>query len=119
MDFDGVIERDGKFLGFETKTNGTPIPAGQRFTIEASLRQGWTWLVLEGKCVHTLQSMLVCPPGSTIATGTLHRPCAAGLVRDKVRDWFILANRGVDPDPNATEVIRWLRDYEREMGEEG
>ena len=43
MDFDAVVERRGSLLVFETKAPGTVIPAGQRGTLEATLRDArWT-----------------------------------------------------------------------------
>ena len=38
MDFDGVVERRGSFLVFETKAPGVPVPDGQRITLETLLR---------------------------------------------------------------------------------
>jgi hypothetical protein len=40
MDFDAVVERNGCFLVFETKTPGVEIPLGQRLTLEMFVRQG-------------------------------------------------------------------------------
>lgn len=40
MDWDGVVERKGNFLVFETKHPGKEIPNGQRFTFEAAHRTG-------------------------------------------------------------------------------
>jgi len=38
MDFDGVVERNGYFLIFETKTPGTLVPDGQTITFENLVR---------------------------------------------------------------------------------
>ncbi len=50
MDFDGVIERKGNFLLFETKNVGVPIPDGQMYTFESAYRLGvFTIIFIEGK----------------------------------------------------------------------
>lgn len=50
MDFDGVVERKGNFLLFETKGIGVPIPKGQMYTIESAYRLGcFTVMFIEGK----------------------------------------------------------------------
>jgi hypothetical protein len=50
MDFDGVVERNGNFLLFETKNIGVPIPRGQMRTLEAMHRLGcFTILLIFGK----------------------------------------------------------------------
>lgn len=46
MDFDGVVERKGNFLLFETKENGTPLPRGQEITLESALQTGHFTIVL-------------------------------------------------------------------------
>lgn len=50
MDFDGVVERKGNFIIFETKDEGVPIPDGQRYTLEAAYRLGvFTVIFVYGK----------------------------------------------------------------------
>ncbi len=50
MDFDGVVERKGNFILFETKGVGVPIPKGQMFTFESAYRLGcFTIVFIEGK----------------------------------------------------------------------
>lgn len=50
MDFDGVIERKGNFILFETKKVGVPIPSGQLFTLQAAHRLGcFTIMLIHGK----------------------------------------------------------------------
>lgn len=106
MDFDAVVERHGRFLAFETKTPGTPIPAGQRFTIERTLELGhWTWLILEGKTADTLQAVTVLTRGNLLEAGKRFEPCSAARLRLYVRRWFIRANGNQDPDPETTRRL--------------
>lgn len=55
MDFDGVVERNGRFLLFETKIENASIPVGQRRSLEAAWKTGaFTILILWGKSSETL-----------------------------------------------------------------
>jgi hypothetical protein len=45
MDFDGVVERGGFFLVFETKDPGVPVPRGQVFTLDR-LTDDYKWTVI-------------------------------------------------------------------------
>jgi len=50
MDFDGVVERKGHFLVFETKSEGTPVPLGQMYTLQALIETGFfTVIIIWGK----------------------------------------------------------------------
>lgn len=50
MDFDGVVERNGQFLVFETKEGNKPIPFGQQLALERAVETGfWTVIVLRAK----------------------------------------------------------------------
>jgi len=45
MDFDGVVERKGNFLVFESKKSGVPVPEGQQITLESFYRRGGVTLI--------------------------------------------------------------------------
>lgn len=50
MDIDGVVERKGQFLVFETKNMGVPIPKGQLYTLERLHRLNcFTIMIIYGK----------------------------------------------------------------------
>lgn len=49
MDIDANVEIKGNFLWFETKKPGVEIPAGQRISLQAHVRNGHTVIFLEGK----------------------------------------------------------------------
>jgi len=55
MDFDGVVERCGWFLVFETKNPGVVIPRGQQLALErAVLDRRWTVIKCAKKAEHIL-----------------------------------------------------------------
>lgn len=50
MDFDGVVERKGNFIVFETKGAGVPVPKGQEYTLERAHSLGvFTIVFVAGK----------------------------------------------------------------------
>jgi len=50
MDFDGVVERNGQFLVFETKKPGVPVPSGQAIALERLRQTGlFTIFIIWGK----------------------------------------------------------------------
>ena len=63
MDFDGVVERKGNFIVFETKNPGTPIPLGQMYTFESAYKLNcFTIVFIEGK-ERPESAMAWCQPG--------------------------------------------------------
>lgn len=58
-DVDGMIERNGNFVFFETKEPGKPIPEGQRIALRALHNEGNKMLVyVEGKVAPTAMCFL-------------------------------------------------------------
>jgi hypothetical protein len=50
MDIDGIVERKGNFLIFETKRIGTPVPRGQMITLNKLIEVGkMTVMIIYGK----------------------------------------------------------------------
>lgn len=50
MDIDGIVERKGNFLIFETKRNGIPVPKGQMITLNRLVEVGkMTVMIIYGK----------------------------------------------------------------------
>lgn len=93
MDLDAIVERNGKFLVFETKGNGVPIPQGQLITLEQLTGTGlFTVIVLRGKTAVSIAGWDVWFRGSN---GVVKRHIEGGsedLVKF-VRRWFLKANR--------------------------
>lgn len=88
MDFDGVVERKGNFILFETKNLGVPIPDGQRYTLEAAHRLGcFTILLIHGK--QTPEHAEIWYPGSA------QKKTFSGVedIRKVVGDWYLYADK--------------------------
>jgi len=95
MDFDGVVERKGNFILFETKNLGVPIPDGQMYTLQAAHALGcFTIFLIHGKTKP--ESAQIWYPG------TRAREVYEGVdaIREKVSSWYAYADRnpkkGVD-----------------------
>jgi hypothetical protein len=46
MDLDAIIERNGWFIVFETKSNGKPIPKGQEILLESLVGIGRFFVII-------------------------------------------------------------------------
>lgn len=94
MDIDGIVERRGKFLLFETKAPGKAIPQGQRITLKAliMLGQGKIHLmVLYGKTSGEIVGMeeWYYQNGNVAITEC---DCDSAYVLQRARNWFQYAN---------------------------
>ena len=95
MDFDGVVERKGNFILFETKNLGVPIPQGQMYTLEAAHRLGcFTIFLIHGKTEP--ESAQIWYPG--VGRREVHE--GVETIKSKVSAWYAYAEknpkRGVD-----------------------
>ncbi len=87
MDFDGVIERNGRYLILETKDVGIPIPKGQHITLHnLKCPESFTVLKIWGK--QRPVKMIVCYPNGKEKTIT-----DLSEMQDAVARWFRWANR--------------------------
>jgi hypothetical protein len=95
MDLDGVIERKGKFLIFETKDIGVPIPKGQMYTFEALYRLNvFTILFIAGK-THPEKLMAWFQPGLHNGRKEIkHTDITLEYIRYVVESWYVFANGG-------------------------
>lgn len=93
MDFDGVIERKGNFLLFETKAIGVSIPKGQLYTFESAYRLGcFTIVFIEGKR-HPEMAKTWCQPGfKSGAKMSRHMPASPDRLNKFSRDWYEYAD---------------------------
>ena len=87
MDFDGVVERYGNYLIFETKDIGKPISLGQLITLY-NLRNAKSFSVFKiwGKEVPE-KLIIIQPSGKEIEYSGLEN------IRQRISDWFKWANR--------------------------
>lgn len=90
MDFDGVVERNGRFLVKETKNKGVAIPYGQKRSLKAAVRTGFfTVMVIYGKSAEEITSF-------EIWHGEIEKsvdPANAQSVYDQCAQWYEWTNR--------------------------
>lgn len=87
MDFDGVVERKGNFLLFETKNLDVPIPKGQLYTLQAAHALGcFTIMLIHGKT--SPERTEVWFSGSNAKQHLI----GSEAVRQKVSSWYQWAN---------------------------
>lgn len=100
MDFDCVIERNGRFLVFETKVPGQVIPEGQRITLATAVATGFCRVIfLETKQGHEIRRWQVwrlVEPGHPPGDGVVVRRWFIGSAQDLVgyvERWFQWASK--------------------------
>jgi len=93
MDIDGIIERKGKFLVFETKDNGKDVPRGQLITFTKLYElKCFTILFIQGKTTHE-KVMAWCQPG--FYGGKKYSnfvPCNDVKLNNFTKKWYEFAN---------------------------
>jgi hypothetical protein len=88
MDFDGVVERRGNFLLFETKDLDVPVPAGQLITLKSAHSLGcFTVMLIHGKTEPERTELWF--PGSAEKQHLIGKEAA----RQKVAAWYSWADR--------------------------
>lgn len=88
MDLDGVVERRGQFLIFETKDVGVQIPQGQLITLQTMHQLGtFTVMIIHGKARPEISHCWY--PNSPLKT-TLY---GVDEARSFVARWYRWANR--------------------------
>ena len=94
MDFDGVVERKGQFLVFETKDIGKSMPRGQFITLKAAHDLGcFTIMLIHGKT--TVEGGRIWWPSTKITKDYMGQEFT-GLesARGLVRSWYLNADTG-------------------------
>lgn len=88
MDFDGVVERKGNFILFETKNLGVPIPDGQMYTLKAAHRLGcFTIFLIHGKTEP--ESAQIWYPG--VDKREVYE--GVDVIKSKVSAWYTYADK--------------------------
>lgn len=117
MDFDAVVERNGRFLVFETKIPGQEIPLGQSITLTAKWKQGATIFVLAGKEPKEISGISIYWEGAYedgVKVGSKPmQQCNAYDVVFQARRWFCRASGVTLPDRDVWDNQLWTWDYER------
>jgi hypothetical protein len=122
MDFDAVIERNGKFLIFETKASGKPIELGQSITLTHAWKNGATIVHLEGKSPKEICGFaLYLAPEYEEENGRAKESIGARAMRSAdafdvlyvTRCWFCFANGERQPNRKDWDNELWQWDYDR------
>lgn len=88
MDFDGVVERKGNFLLFETKNLDVPIPKGQLYTLQSAHSLGcFTVMLIHGKTEPERTEIWF--PGTSQKLSLIGKEAA----RQKVSSWYSWADK--------------------------
>jgi len=118
MDLDGIIERNGHFLCFETKKEGQHIGKGQSITLTALWKIGFSIFVIAGKTPKTISGMATYWEGAFtngVKVGSIqHCKCNSFDVLYQTRRWLCRANGLEAPTRCKWDSQLWTWDYERE-----
>ena len=112
MDIDGVTERKGHFLIFETKGRGNPIPQGQYITLQKLYKLGCFTVIFCDKVNPPTQMSVWTEPGF-IENNGLQMPCEKKIIIQGDREktvyephYIQLADR---PDKAKNFVDNWYK----------
>ena len=118
MDFDGVVERKGNFIVFETKAPGVPIPDGQLFTLKRAHQLGvFTIMLIHGKTVPEA-SQVWCPPD--FKNGKVmddFREITVTRAREFVSEWYQYADKNPRQKVDHTILNRRIEMISNERDE--
>lgn len=117
MDFDGVVERKGNFIVFETKGQDVPIPQGQLMTLEAAYRLGvFTILMVQGKSSPEF-AQAWCQPGFHNGMRmTRQAPTDSNRLGVFVGKWFDFANANPSRQ-NTSSALAIVNDIKIQLQE--
>ena len=95
MDFDGLVERKGNFILFETKNLGVEVPVGQLYTFQSAYDLGcFTILFIQGKTKPEFVKVWCQPNFYKGKCQEEYRPITdLEKVRKLVSDWYEFADR--------------------------
>jgi hypothetical protein len=83
-DWDGVVERHGRFLVFETKIGDAPIPTGQRIALRAAVDTGFFTVCVLWIDGNSPRKMQIITKGSAGEIDNI----TFDIVYDFCRDWY-------------------------------
>lgn len=94
MDIDGIVERNGHFLVFETKDEGKDIPVGQSITLNALHQLGvFTLFFLYGKNKQEFTKFEIAWPNTTEVLDIDLKDNPKAVILEYTKKWFYAANR--------------------------
>ena len=94
MDFDGVVEKKGNFILFETKGVNVPVPKGQIITLESAYRlKCFTIVFIEGKLSPERVMVWFAPGFKSGAKMDKHVPVNMERMKNLCSDWYKFADK--------------------------
>lgn len=116
MDFDAVVERNGKFLIFETKSKGKQIDLGQKITLTNQWKKDDTTIIfLEGKDPQNITGYSLYhdyQKNKNVGDFEIIK-CNSFDIVFVVRRWFCMASNIAAPDRAEWDRQLWLWDNQR------
>ena len=86
MDIDGIVERHGHFIVFETKSVGVPVPKGQQITLDSLVKtKKFTVMIIWGKREPEEYKIIHC-------NGEIENGFGVDSARQRVKDWYEYAD---------------------------
>ncbi len=90
-DIDGMVERNGRFLVIETKSNGANIPIGQQRMFQAMADDGkFTVIVVWGDANQPTKMRITAHNGTRVVI--VEKPANIEDLQDAVKRWFVYAD---------------------------
>lgn len=114
MDFDGLVEKNGNFIVFETKGLGVPVPKGQMITFERLYLLGiFTICFIEGKEAPE-RAKVWCQQGFKGGRKMEeHLPIDTERAAQFVSEWYRFAQSNRPQINNSLDISRYLQKYKR------
>lgn len=107
MDFDGVVERKGNFIVFETKDAGVPIPKGQEITLQSAHALGvFTIMLIHGKGSPEAAQIWCQPDFRGGKVMKSFAPICVDRARDFVTSWYEYADKNPKQKIDVTLLNR-------------
>ena len=92
-DFDGVVERNGNFLIFESKEPGMVVSGGQLYTLESIWRRGGvTLLYVYGK-TEFKNAVGILPKKKDRSEQINYKLPTVESAREFIKKWYVYADR--------------------------
>lgn len=116
MDFDGLVERKGNFILFETKDVGVPIPVGQMYTFKSAYDLGcFTILFIEGKTKPEMAKVWCQPGFCNSLVMDNHAPVDISKLKKFVSDWYQYADKNPRKKVDTTFLNKRVADLNNQI----
>ena len=116
MDFDGLVERKGNFILFETKDVGVSVPKGQIYTFQSAYNLGcFTIIFIEGKTYPEFAKAWCQPGFSNGLVMDQHAPVDLEKMRKFVSDWYGFADKNPRQKVDISFLNKRISDLDNQV----